>query len=58
MPAGSSTIVRIEPGSRRTKQALHEIYGADGWQIPRLLAEIDAAEAFSFGSISQIVMAS
>jgi 2-polyprenyl-6-methoxyphenol hydroxylase-like FAD-dependent oxidoreductase len=38
------------------KQVLHTIYGRDGWQVPRLLAEIDAAEDFYFDSISQIVM--
>jgi 2-polyprenyl-6-methoxyphenol hydroxylase-like FAD-dependent oxidoreductase len=38
------------------KQVLHQIYGGDGWQVPRLLAEIDAAEDFYFDSISQIVM--
>jgi 2-polyprenyl-6-methoxyphenol hydroxylase-like FAD-dependent oxidoreductase len=38
------------------KQVLHQIYGGDGGQLPRLLAEIDAAEDFYFDSISQIVM--
>jgi 2-polyprenyl-6-methoxyphenol hydroxylase-like FAD-dependent oxidoreductase len=38
------------------KQLLHRIYGRDGWQVPRMLAEIDAAEDFYFDSISQIVM--
>jgi 2-polyprenyl-6-methoxyphenol hydroxylase-like FAD-dependent oxidoreductase len=38
------------------KQALHQVYGGDGGQVPRLLAEIDAAEDFYFDSISQIVM--
>ena len=38
------------------KQLLHRVYGRDGWQVPRLLAEIDAAEDFYFDSISQIVM--
>ena len=38
------------------KQLLHRIYGRDGWHVPRLLAEIDAAEDFYFDSISQIVM--
>jgi 2-polyprenyl-6-methoxyphenol hydroxylase-like FAD-dependent oxidoreductase len=40
----------------RQKQALHEIFDGDGWQVPRLLAEIDAADDFYFDSISQIVM--
>ena len=38
------------------KQILHHIYGRDGWQVPRLLAEMDAADDFYFDSISQIVM--
>jgi 2-polyprenyl-6-methoxyphenol hydroxylase-like FAD-dependent oxidoreductase len=38
------------------KQMLHQIYGRDGWQVPRLLAEMDAADDFYFDSISQIVM--
>jgi 2-polyprenyl-6-methoxyphenol hydroxylase-like FAD-dependent oxidoreductase len=38
------------------KQMLHRVYGGDGWQVPRLLAEMDAAEDFYFDSISQIVM--
>jgi 2-polyprenyl-6-methoxyphenol hydroxylase-like FAD-dependent oxidoreductase len=38
------------------KQLLHRIYGTDDWQVPRMLAEIDAAEDFYFDSISQIVM--
>jgi 2-polyprenyl-6-methoxyphenol hydroxylase-like FAD-dependent oxidoreductase len=40
----------------RQKQLLHHIYGQDRWQVPRLLAEMDAAEDFYFDSISQIVM--
>ena len=38
------------------KRMLHQIYGGDGWQVPRLLAEMDAADDFYFDSISQIVM--
>ena len=38
------------------KRLLHQIYGADGWHVPRLLAEMDAADDFYFDSISQIVM--
>ena len=38
------------------KQALHHIYGQDGWHVPQLLAAIDAAGDFYFDSISQIVM--
>lgn len=38
------------------KQILHHIYGEDEWQVPQLLAAVDAAEDFYFDSISQIVM--
>jgi 2-polyprenyl-6-methoxyphenol hydroxylase-like FAD-dependent oxidoreductase len=38
------------------KQALHCVYGNDGWEVPRLLAVVDAADDFYFDSISQIVM--
>jgi 2-polyprenyl-6-methoxyphenol hydroxylase-like FAD-dependent oxidoreductase len=38
------------------RQMLHQVYGRDGWEVPRLLAEMDAAEDFYFDSISQIVM--
>jgi 2-polyprenyl-6-methoxyphenol hydroxylase-like FAD-dependent oxidoreductase len=38
------------------KQVLHQIYGRDGWQVPRLLAAMDSADDFYFDSISQIVM--
>jgi len=38
------------------KQALHQIYGRDGWQVPKLLAAIGSADDFYFDSISQIVM--
>ncbi len=38
------------------KRILHQIYGADGWEIPRLLAETDSAEDLYFDSICQIVM--
>ncbi len=38
------------------KQTLHEIYARDQWQVPRLLAEMDASDDFYFDSISQIVM--
>jgi 2-polyprenyl-6-methoxyphenol hydroxylase-like FAD-dependent oxidoreductase len=38
------------------KRVLHEVYGRDGWEVPRLLAEVDAATDFYFDSISQIVM--
>jgi len=40
------------------KQVLHEVYGADGWEVPRLLAEVDAADDVYFDSISQIEMPS
>jgi 2-polyprenyl-6-methoxyphenol hydroxylase-like FAD-dependent oxidoreductase len=35
---------------------LHQVYGNDEWQVPRMLAEMDKAEDFYFDSISQIVM--
>jgi 2-polyprenyl-6-methoxyphenol hydroxylase-like FAD-dependent oxidoreductase len=38
------------------KRLLREIYGADGWEIPRLLAETDSTEDLYFDSICQIVM--
>ena len=38
------------------KQALHDLYGRDGWHVPQLLAAVDAADDFYFDSISQIVM--
>lgn len=38
------------------KHLLREIYGRDGWQVPRLLSEMDATQDFYFDSISQIVM--
>ena len=38
------------------KLLLHQIYGQDRWQIPRLLSEMDASDDFYFDSISQIVM--
>lgn len=38
------------------KQFLHHLYGRDGWEVPRLLTEMDAADDFYFDSISQIVM--
>jgi 2-polyprenyl-6-methoxyphenol hydroxylase-like FAD-dependent oxidoreductase len=40
----------------RQRAILRQVYGADGWQVPRLLAEMDAADDFYFDSISQIVM--
>jgi 2-polyprenyl-6-methoxyphenol hydroxylase-like FAD-dependent oxidoreductase len=38
------------------KQVLHRLYGKDGWQVPQMLAEMDATDDFYFDSISQIVM--
>ena len=46
----------ITATSTGRSRLLHHIYGADGWQVPRLLAEMDAADDFYFDSISQIVM--
>src|SRR4051794_28364544 len=44
---------RDSDGQRRV---LHRVYGDDGWEVPRLLAAMDAADDFYFDSISQIVM--
>jgi 2-polyprenyl-6-methoxyphenol hydroxylase-like FAD-dependent oxidoreductase len=38
------------------KQTLHQIYAGDQWQVPQLLADMDATDDFYFDSISQIVM--
>ncbi|WP_421732962.1 FAD-dependent monooxygenase [Cellulomonas sp.] len=38
------------------KRLLRHLYGRDGGEVPRLLAETDAADDFYFDSISQIVM--
>lgn len=40
----------------RQKQVLHDVYGADRGEVPRLLAATDAADDFYFDSISQIAM--
>jgi 2-polyprenyl-6-methoxyphenol hydroxylase-like FAD-dependent oxidoreductase len=40
----------------RQKQLLREVFADDGWEVPRLLADLDAAQDFYFDSISQIVM--
>jgi 2-polyprenyl-6-methoxyphenol hydroxylase-like FAD-dependent oxidoreductase len=40
----------------RQKQLLREVFANDGWEVPRLLADLGAAEDFYFDSISQIVM--
>lgn len=38
------------------RRVLHEIYGRDGWQVPRILAALDEADTFYFDSITQIIM--
>ena len=38
------------------KQLLREVFGAEAWEIPRLLAELEHAPDFYFDSISQIRM--
>ncbi len=38
------------------KRVLHQIYGGDGWQVPRILDAMDASDTFYFDSISQIIM--
>ena len=40
----------------RQKQLLRETFAGDGWEVPRLLHELDDSEDFYFDSISQIVM--
>jgi 2-polyprenyl-6-methoxyphenol hydroxylase-like FAD-dependent oxidoreductase len=38
------------------RRLLREAYADDGWEVPRLLAELDGADDFYFDSISQIIM--
>jgi 2-polyprenyl-6-methoxyphenol hydroxylase-like FAD-dependent oxidoreductase len=38
------------------RRLLREAFADDGWQVPRLLAELDDADDFYFDSISQIIM--
>jgi 2-polyprenyl-6-methoxyphenol hydroxylase-like FAD-dependent oxidoreductase len=40
----------------RQKMLLRDVYATEGWEVPRLLADLDEAEDFYFDSISQIVM--
>ncbi|WP_412746836.1 FAD-dependent monooxygenase [Krasilnikovia sp. MM14-A1004] len=40
----------------RQRALLRETYAGDGWEVPRLLAELDAADDFYLDSISQVVM--
>jgi 2-polyprenyl-6-methoxyphenol hydroxylase-like FAD-dependent oxidoreductase len=40
----------------RQKQLLRETFAGDGWEVPRLLAELADADDFYLDSISQIVM--
>ena len=40
----------------RQKMLLHEVYAGEGWEVPRLLAELDKAEDLYFDSISQVIM--
>ena len=40
----------------RQKKLLHEVYAGEGWEVPRLLAELDDAEDLYFDSISQVIM--
>jgi 2-polyprenyl-6-methoxyphenol hydroxylase-like FAD-dependent oxidoreductase len=40
----------------RHKLLLREAFADDGWEVPRLLAELDSADDFYFDSISQVVM--
>ena len=38
------------------KKLLHEVYAGEGWEVPRLLAELDTADDLYFDSISQVIM--
>jgi 2-polyprenyl-6-methoxyphenol hydroxylase-like FAD-dependent oxidoreductase len=38
------------------KKLLREVYGGEGWEVPRLLDELDMAEDLYFDSISQVIM--
>jgi 2-polyprenyl-6-methoxyphenol hydroxylase-like FAD-dependent oxidoreductase len=38
------------------RRLLHELYGDLGWEVPRLLAELDRADDLYMDSITQIVM--
>jgi 2-polyprenyl-6-methoxyphenol hydroxylase-like FAD-dependent oxidoreductase len=38
------------------KRYLHDLYQQDRWEVPRLLAEMDAADDFYFDSITQVIM--
>lgn len=40
----------------RQKQLLREAYATAGWEVPRLLAELDQTPAFYFDSITQLQM--
>ncbi|MGH3830510.1 MAG: FAD-dependent monooxygenase [Pseudonocardiaceae bacterium] len=40
----------------RQKQLLREAYAGAGWEVPRLLAELDQTPAFYFDSITQLQM--
>jgi 2-polyprenyl-6-methoxyphenol hydroxylase-like FAD-dependent oxidoreductase len=41
---------------QRHKLLLREAFAADGWEVPRLLAELESADDFYFDSISQVIM--
>ena len=38
------------------KALLRQVYAGDGWEVPRLLAELDHAQDLYFDSISQVIM--
>jgi 2-polyprenyl-6-methoxyphenol hydroxylase-like FAD-dependent oxidoreductase len=46
----------LDTGQQRA--LLRAIFGQDGWEVPRLLEQMDAADDFYFDSISQIWMPS
>jgi 2-polyprenyl-6-methoxyphenol hydroxylase-like FAD-dependent oxidoreductase len=53
---------RTEPFSydhrdrERHKELIRETYAGDGWEVPRLLAELTTADDLYFDSISQVVL--
>jgi len=43
---------------RQQKALIHQVFGDEGWEVPRLLEEMDRSTDFYLDSISQIRMAS
>jgi 2-polyprenyl-6-methoxyphenol hydroxylase-like FAD-dependent oxidoreductase len=38
------------------RKILREVYAGEGWEVPRLLAELDSSDDLYFDSISQVIM--